>query len=277
MGRPRTPSQRLTGLLLAGWLAACGSGRMPGADAYDGPALDPAPYRPQIVAIEAVLYQDGPMAETGRSRLADGMVALGLQVTETPGQPGKAFGYELAKLALMARRTRIDFPVERTPLRHQWERIRGSLFADAAWYRRSPNDPIAPAAPDPPPLSALRSPSRDERFIVEQAIARLDLLVEQADRNLDLMDQPDSSAIRREWTTSWQGQLADVTRDLGRDPGPGVDVFFRQSHQELTQGIGLLNQIVAMTVANAHTLRVGRIGEAREHVAEAQRDLGRVN
>jgi hypothetical protein len=251
---------------------------MPGAEAYDGPALDPAPYRPQIVAIEAVLYENGPMDQPRRSRLAEGMVTLGLQVTETPGQPGKAFGYELAKLAALARRTRLDFPVERTPLRHQWERIRGSLFADAAWYRRSPSDPVASAEPEPPPASpsALRSPNRDERFVIEQATARLDLLLEQADRNLDLMDQPDSSAIRRDWITGWQRQLADVTRDLGPDPGPGVDVFFRQSHQDLTQGIGLLNQVGVMVDANAHALRASRISEAREHFAEAQSDLGRV-
>jgi hypothetical protein len=136
---------------------------------------------------------------------------------------------------------------------------------------------VAAPEPEPAPVaSALRSPSRDERFILEQATARLDLLVEQADRNLDLLDQSDSSATRREWTSNWQRQLTDVTRDLGPDPGPGVDIFFRQSHQELTQGIGLLNQIAVRVDANAHALRASRIGEAREHFAEAQSDLGRV-
>jgi hypothetical protein len=51
-------------------------------------------------------------------------------------------GKDLKRFAAMASRAKVGTPLLNSQLRHQWLRIRSSLFDDAWWFRRSSADPI---------------------------------------------------------------------------------------------------------------------------------------
>jgi hypothetical protein len=111
----------------------------------EGDALDPNIYRADIVAIDAVLFEDGPLGELGREALQTSFLALSESVSrDKTNTIALVHGRELKTLADMASRARIGTPLSNAPLRQQWRRIRGSLFADAWWFRQSSADPIEP-------------------------------------------------------------------------------------------------------------------------------------
>ena len=112
----------------------------------EGDALDPNIYRAEIVAIDAVLFEDGPFGELGRESLQTSLLALSESASrDKTNTIALVHSRELKTLAEMASRTRIGTPLLNSPLRQQWRRIRGSLFADAWWFRQSSADPIEPA------------------------------------------------------------------------------------------------------------------------------------
>ena len=112
----------------------------------EGDPLDPNIHRAEIVAIDAVLFEDGPLGEVARESLQTSFLALSeAAARDKTNTIARLHGKELQTLATMASRTRVGTPMRDSPLRQQWRRIRGSLFDDAWWFRQSPADPIEPA------------------------------------------------------------------------------------------------------------------------------------
>ncbi|MEO8296091.1 MAG: hypothetical protein ABI613_11300 [Gemmatimonadota bacterium] len=109
-----------------------------------GASLNPDIYRAQIVAIDAVLFEDGPLTEDSRATVADQLVTLGrFAAVDTTNTIAVTLGQNTRSLAELARRTKTGTLLGNSPLRKQWMRIRGSLFDDAWWFRRSSADPVA--------------------------------------------------------------------------------------------------------------------------------------
>lgn len=141
MSSPRTILTLLSiGTILA---LACGETRI---GQLDGPELDPEIYRAQIVAIDAVLFEDGPLGEAGREEVANQLKVMGrFAEVDTSITIATTLGQNLRTLAELARRTKVGTPLAPSQLRQEWRRIRGSLFADAWWFRQSSNDPVMSA------------------------------------------------------------------------------------------------------------------------------------
>ena len=265
-------------LLLAGVLAGCGGEHLPRAEDFEGPGVDPERYRAEIVTVDGVLYQDGPLSELGRTRAADALATMGRRIPAEESRPVAAWvlGAELRRLSSTVRHTDLDLPVEETPIRRQWAQVRGSFFADAAWFRWSPRDSLATMAPLPLPPSALRKPTAEERLLADRIITKAELLLEDADRRLDLMDQPDSLPERAEWARHWQGELDDLFGTLNQEPVGHLDMFYRAFFRDARAGLAPLNQLHAIRAANARELRERRLAEARRHLTDARADLAKV-
>jgi hypothetical protein len=141
-----SPKTILTLLSIGTILAlACGETRIGN---FEGPPLNPDIYRAQIVAIDAVLFEDGPLGEPERETAANQLLTLGrFAEVDTSNTIAATLGQNMRTLAELARRTKIGTPLAGSRLRQECIRIRGSLFDDAWWFRQSSNDPVMGAAP----------------------------------------------------------------------------------------------------------------------------------
>jgi hypothetical protein len=115
---------------------------------FEGAPLNPNIYRAQIVAIDAVLFEDGPLSEADREAVANQLLTLGrFAQVDTTNTIAATLGQNMRTLAELARRTKVGTPIAPSKLRREWLRIRSSLFDDDWWFRRSSNDPIMSAVP----------------------------------------------------------------------------------------------------------------------------------
>ena len=125
-----------------------------------GDPLNPELYRAQIVAVDAVVFEDGPLGESGRSEVSKTLLDLAGQVGSIPNNTiAKMHARELRTIGSRVKDVSATNPAAAAALRQQWLRIRSSLFDDAAWFRRSSADPIEPAVAPPPPSAPRRGAS----------------------------------------------------------------------------------------------------------------------
>ena len=119
-------------------------------DRPEGDPLQPDRHRAQIVRIDAILFQDGPLKQSDRQPLEQEILAIADAASADPSNAfARALSLDLRLLSTMAASGPVSTPVANSELTGQWSRIRGSLFRDAAWFRRRPTDPIASAVPVP--------------------------------------------------------------------------------------------------------------------------------
>jgi hypothetical protein len=113
-----------------------------------GDPLNPDLYRAQIVAIDAILFEDGPLGAADRDELIKSLAALEEATSKDPAN-NKAVsqlsqGKNLHILIDVVKGTRVGTPRLNSQVRERWMRVRFGLFDDAAWFRRSSADPIEP-------------------------------------------------------------------------------------------------------------------------------------
>ena len=111
-------------------------------DKLEGGPLSPDAHRAQIVAIDAVLFEKGPLRNSDRTQLEQNILTL---AEAASADPSNAFAREqsldLRLLSTMVWSDKVGAPIANSELTRQWRRIRGSLFLDAAWFRKSSADP----------------------------------------------------------------------------------------------------------------------------------------
>jgi hypothetical protein len=139
---PRLPPASI--FLAVAFYIACGETRI---GSLEGPPLNPEIYRAQIVAIDAILFEAGPLGEPERETLGNTLLVMGrFAAADTANTIARTLGQNMRTLAALAQRTKVGTPLLGSQLRQQWFRIRGSLFDDAWWFRRSSADPVALAS-----------------------------------------------------------------------------------------------------------------------------------
>jgi hypothetical protein len=113
----------------------------------EGDPLNPEVYRAQIVAVDAVLFGDGPLGEGERDDVVSNMLVMArFAAIDSSNGMAVTLGQNLRTLSSMVKHTKVGTPLLNSQLRQQWLRIRAGLFEDAWWFRRSSADPIEPAA-----------------------------------------------------------------------------------------------------------------------------------
>ena len=188
------------GVLAMTICVACGETRLGQLEQLVSDPLDPNAHRAHIVAVDAILFEDGGLGETDRKQLAETLLALG-KVASADAKHVIAsnanIGRQLRALATAAERTRAGTPLLNSPLRQQWLRLRGSLFDDAWWFRHSSTDPVAPAIAPPEAPSGLRAANGEERTGLDLTLSSLSDLVARAKEDLpNGLDSDPHRAIR---------------------------------------------------------------------------------
>ena len=132
--------------LAAGLALACGRGDSARNDSP--PALptingrvDPAPYRNEIEATEALLYATQPLGDDGWKNLSKNLLELhNAIVFHDSSEQARATSRKLFFLSaeVDAEPQARHRPDELLALRGVWEKIRSEQFAAADWFRASP-------------------------------------------------------------------------------------------------------------------------------------------
>jgi hypothetical protein len=149
--------RRLLLVLPAYFAIACGDVSLA---PLTGDPLNPELYRAQIVAIDAVVFEDGPLGEPGRAEVSKILLELSEKIGSVPDNNiAKMHARELRTLGWRVKDASATNPAAAAALRQQWLRIRASVFDDAWWFRRSSADPIERAVA--PPSSASAPARRD--------------------------------------------------------------------------------------------------------------------
>lgn len=242
-------------------VSACVS--IPDVGSLTGDPLNPDQYRAQIVAIDAVLFEDDPLSADGRDGVANALQEIAASAgSDEANSIARTLARELRSLASGARRTRIGTPMGNSPLQHQWLRIRSSLFADAAWFRRSSSDPIESEVAAPPKM--LRAATVQERVGVEVALSSIAHVIDDAKR-----DFPNGSDNARE-------ELDQDVRRLGAKPEFEVDPYYRTAHAEALESLRNLRTVAGLGAGVSESSRQSLIDRAEEHLQSAQTSVDKM-
>jgi len=241
---------------------------VPDVKSLQGDPLNPEAFRPQLVLIDQVVFDAGDVEDVSRDQVAQALLVLATAAeADRANTIARALAPELRTLSARVTGTRGGTSYAASRLPEQWLRIRGRLFSDAAWFRRSSADPVAPAVAGPPPPSALRPATTEERRGLDSTLTSLVLLIKTA--RLDLPNANDSGERRGFSDEAARELVVDVER-LGPTPDVfGVDNFYRAAHIAATAAIGDLQMLASLRSAQTSG-RETLIGNAEKHLAKAQ-------
>jgi hypothetical protein len=242
---------------------------------FEGDPLNPEVYRAQIVAIDAVLFEDGPLAEPGREEVANQLLTLGrFAEVDTSNTIAATLGQNMRTLAELARRTKVGTPLAPSRLRREWQRIRGSLFDDAWWFRQSSNDPVMRVVAGPPPPSPMRPANATERAGLGQALISLGMLIDRARR--DLPNEYDSGAHIHFVNDVLRELVLDSVRLGPMPPLYDVDNLYRAAWGYATDGLRDIKVLVGLGVGAPRSSREHMIIKAEQHLLEAREAVSKM-
>lgn len=129
-------------------LIGCG-GSPPGVNQVAEP-LDPEAYRPHLVLLDAIIFEDVELAPETHLMLTESIGGLAREVTLEGDHPetGTMLTEELSLLLETVKKD-AGKRLERTDIREEWLHVRGKFFRDAGWFRNSTADPVADLGPRP--------------------------------------------------------------------------------------------------------------------------------
>jgi hypothetical protein len=221
---------RVLALIALAAALACGDDPVPARpDAKRGNAaatarLDPAPFRAEIEAVEALLYtRTAPQPDEGE-RLRFAVESLFARIGEREAQ--LATGEPVRALREFGARqlTPAASPVDRSALQSEWEAVRDRAFARASWFETSSVEQVEALASQP------RRLDRTSVSRLTQLLDRLDGLADAGERECDALASPvpatpgeaarpvassgDELARWQEYQRGWVERVDAAARDL---------------------------------------------------------------
>lgn len=199
-------------------------------------ALDPAAFRAQIVDVEAILFSPAPLSMETRVRLARAIDAVRTELTQRGGtEMSRYSSRELGTLAGMAQGLGNLEGDALDRVRNQWMRIRANTFHDdAAWFRFSESDPVAPREE---PKVVLSAADRDRLARLTAVLDQIDEVIARGKSDCERLGQeePGMSDVRGEalgqrwgdWRAGWPGEIQRLRATLPERPAADAPVALR--------------------------------------------------
>jgi hypothetical protein len=236
-------------------------------------SLDPGRYRAQIVTIDRIVYDSDAATEADRGELADQLELLAGRTSHDNASPiTTALSENLRALAAGVRKRPLP-QVRRGGLAVEWERIRGSLFADAPWWRHSSADPVAAIEPDRP-HSHTPAALRFEESQLEITVRDLEDVVDYGQREIGVqsdMAEPRSMSAqdiaRQKIVRDWASRIERAAQELPAAPTSLGDSNFAGAHHETQEAIKCLRNGASMSYGAG---RMQWTAEAARHLREAR-------
>lgn len=129
--------------LIFALLLGCGSKPTGGKVAEP---LDPEAYRPHLVLLDAIVFEDVQLGPESQLMLAEsvGRLARDLVLEGDHPETARLFSTELDDLMGKVQAGNGE-DMESSGIRDEWLRVRDKFFGDADWFRHGPEDPVGEA------------------------------------------------------------------------------------------------------------------------------------
>ena len=239
--------------------------------------LDPEAYRPHIVLLDAMIFEELQLAPESQLMLAEsvGRLARDLVMEGDHPETAEAFSRELDGL-MGSVQAGNGKDMENSGIRAEWLRMRGKFFSDADWFRNSTSDPVGDLGPHPrmgDQGQILRDvPGADT---LSEIFTTLLIIANAAERDLgrDVEETPGKAKMLALLTT----QLARVDSLLGGRTTFEGDQHFRDSWAKAREASRLIRVFIA---SDADTMpgSPGRaaLEAAVAHVSDGMDELEKV-
>jgi hypothetical protein len=213
------------------------------------PQLASAEFRAPIANLEARLFAAGPLTMEDRIVLARAFDDMGKALEAGSGtHMARYSARETHTLAAMSRGLGTLGGSDLDRLRNNWMRVRANTFDDAAWFRFSEKDPVAPPEEVRVPLSA------GDRQTVEElrtVLDRIDDAIERGQREAGDLGEPEPSGTTedwvarkwRDWSTDWSAEMERLRGRMPEPPGPGASLQARFAWDEAGRAIRELSAV----------------------------------
>ena len=191
-------------------------------------------YRSYITFIDRIVFTDGPL-DTEKQEMLAAMLSRLSQDTQggEPTGASQLLDRELATLETSVEAIPVNTPLESTPVRAEWTRIRSAAFSQAAWFRQSSADPELGS-----PL-----PRRAAGVVnLENAVTAFG---EVLNRVGPAVEHPPGGAARQLAIDSIGIELTRVDSMLAADPGAGINTYFFTARDETRAAIRSLREFLA--------------------------------
>jgi hypothetical protein len=246
--------------------AACGQLSL---EELKGDPLSPDAHRRDIVAIDAILFEQGALQQSDRKALEAHIISLSQAAAADPANTiAVALSRDLKRLASMAANDKVAAPIASSQLTWHWRRIRGGLFHDAWWFRQSSADPIEPAVPGPTPPSPLRPATADERKGLDLALLSFGMLIDLA--RSDLQNTYDSEPHLRFVTDARRELAVDLERLGPEPPAWGIDIIYKDAYRHAAEAHRELTMLTGLTVGAPQSSREYLVNKAEENYRRAR-------
>jgi hypothetical protein len=217
-------------------------------------AIDPAPHRAALEAVEDVLYRRGPSGYGDAGAVESGAVRLAHEVMASGGLAERQAGLELLAFAgRVGAEADAGYALPSlVRMREQWEPVRDAVFAPAPWLRTASADLDRIQDPPPEPMD----PRTDA--VLAEAEAELRRLMARGEREVELLGEPvydpdvpsrsDGGQIRA-WVRfgeRWRRLLADAmapVEALSPAPDPGREPLRAEAVRSLREAHEMLRRV----------------------------------
>jgi hypothetical protein len=254
----------------------------------EGPGVggvDPAPFRGEIEAVEAVLYMPSPPEHGDPERVARLAVELGARMQ---AELGRLVGRR-AFVALLGFASEVEAQGEAgyvapdlTLPRRAWESLRDEMFRDAPWFRRS-GPRLAEAQRKPEPraepgvLASLGAWADDLDALAAEGRREM---MQFGEMYVDVAEgSREERALEAAWNAfarGWDGRVSGACRQAPGQPGLGGELNVVLAWQSLGQAA---HQLRIATVSPAEwsvpdkAWRQQSLAQAEANLAEARSHL----
>lgn len=256
--------------------------------------LDPGAFRAPIVDVEAILFSPAPLPMEDRIRLGQAIDVLRADLEQRGGTGMSRYSArELKTLAGMARGLGNLEGEALERVRSNWMRIRSNTFQDdAAWFRFSESDPVAPRE-EPVIVLSEADRARLERLAsvldrIDEAIARGARDCERLGEQEPGMDEVRGEALARswgEWKEGWKTEVGHIRSSLPERPAAdataslrfvfdAADASLRQLESLPHRGAGRWNVPYRQDWERAFSGAARKVRDARFWTDRAKQGLG---
>ena len=186
-------------------------------------SLASADYRAPIANLEARLFAASPLTMEERIVVARDFDDVAKALDARGTHMARYSARELRTLAGMSRGLGELGGTDLDRIRTHWMRVRANTFDDAAWFRFSEADPVAPAEEVRVPLSEA---DRATAEVLRTVLDRIDYAIERGEREADRLGEPESSGTTeawvagawRDWSTDWSAEMERIRALLPEQP-----------------------------------------------------------